>query len=94
MNTFCQIINDAGYMAGIYTNNAWATSYVNWNDVKFKEHMWVAQWSNTLTWTKSEVRLWQMSGSKKLEGYSGDLDYDQCFFDYPTYVRANHKNGF
>ena len=94
MNTFCQIINDAGYMAGIYTNNAWATSYVNWNDVKFKDHMWVAQWSNNLTWTKSEVRLWQMSGSKKLEGYSGDLDYDQCFFDYPTYVRANHKNGF
>lgn len=93
MNTFCQIINDAGYMAGIYTNEGWSNEYVNFNDIKFKEHIWVAQWSDNLTWTKTDVKLWQM-GVKRLNGYSGDLDYDKCFFDYPSYVRVNHKNGF
>lgn len=94
MNTFCQIINDAGYMAGIYTNNSWATSYVNWSNIKYTDHIWVAQWSSACTWTRTEVKLWQMSATKRLPGHNGDLDYDTCYFDYPTYVRANHKNGF
>ena len=94
MNAFCQIINDAGYMAGIYTNNSWATSYVNWNNVKYTDHIWVAQWSSACTWTRTDVKLWQ-GGYKKLSGYGGvDVDFDTCYFDYPTYVRANHKNGF
>ena len=25
---------------------------------------------------------------------NGDIDYDQCFFDYPNYVRQNHLQGF
>ena len=94
MNTFCQIINDAGYMAGIYTNNSWATSYVNWSDIKYTDHIWVAQWSSACTWTRTDVKLWQMSATKRLPGHNADLDYDVCYFDYPTYVRANHKNGF
>ena len=94
MNAFCQIINDAGYMAGIYTNNSWATSYVNWSNVKYTDHIWVAQWSSACTWTRTDVKLWQ-GGYKKLSGYGGvDVDFDTCYFDYPTYVRANHKNGF
>ena len=94
MNTFCQIINDAGYMAGIYTNNSWATSYVNWSNVKYTDHIWVAQWSSACTWTRTDVKLWQMSATKRLPGHNADLDYDVCYHDYPTYVRANHKNGF
>ena len=94
MNTFCEIIKDAGYMAGIYSNNGWSTRYINFNDVKYKDHMWIAQWSDNLTWTKTDVKLWQMSATKRLPGYNADLDYDKCFFDYPAYVRANHKNGF
>lgn len=94
INAFCEIINDAGYMAGWYTNNGWSTNYVNFSNVKYKDHMWIAQWSSKLTWTKTEVKLWQMSATKRLPGYSGDLDYDVCYFDYPTYVRTNHKNGF
>ena len=94
MNTFCQTINDAGYMAGIYTNNSWATSYVNWSNIKYTDHIWVAQWSSACTWTRTDVKLWQMSATKRLPGHNADLDYDVCYFDYPTYVRANHKNGF
>lgn len=94
MNAFCEIINDAGYMAGIYTNNSWATSYVNWSNVKYTDHIWVAQWSSACTWTRTDVKLWQ-GGYKKLSGYGGvDVDFDTCYFNYPTYVRANHKNGF
>ena len=93
MNAFCQRINDAGYMSGIYINNDWATNYVNWADVKFKQHIWVAQWSSKLTWTKSEVKVWQKAVTQ-ITGHTGDIDYDQCFFDYPNYVRQKHLHGF
>ena len=93
MNAFCQRINDAGYMSGIYINNDWATNYVNWADVKFKQHIWVAQWSSKLTWTKSDVKVWQKAVTQ-ITGHTGDIDYDQCFFDYPNYVRQNHLHGF
>ena len=93
MNAFCQKINDAGYMAGIYTNNDWATNYVNWADVKFKQHVWVAHWSDKLSWTKSDVKIWQ-KGVTQITGHTGDIDGDVCYFDYPNYVRQNHLHGF
>ena len=93
MNAFCQKINDAGYMAGIYTNNDWATNYVNWADVKFKQHVWVAHWSDKLSWTKSDVKIWQ-KGVIQITGHTGDIDGDVCYFDYPNYVRQNHLHGF
>ena len=93
MNAFCQKINDAGYMAGIYTNNDWATNYVNWADVKFKQHVWVAHWSDKLSWTKSDVKIWQ-KGVTQINGHTGDIDGDVCYFDYPNYVRQNHLHGF
>ena len=93
MNAFCQKINDAGYMAGIYTNNDWATNYVNWADVKFKQHVWVAHWSDKLSWTKSDVKIWQ-KGVTQITGHTGDIDGDICYFDYPNYVRQNHLHGF
>lgn len=93
INTFCQMIDEAGYMAGIYLNNNWATYYINWDDIQYKDHVWVAQWSSTLTWTRSDVKVWQ-TGVKKITGYSAEVDYDKCLFNYPEYARANHKNGF
>lgn len=93
MNTFCKIISDAGYMAGIYTNANWSTYYINWNDLQYKEHMWIAQWSSTLTWSKSEVKIWQRAVSQ-ITGHTGDIDVDVCYFDYPNHVRQNHLHGF
>lgn len=93
INTFCQIIDEAGYMAGIYLNNNWATNYINWNDIQYTDHVWVAYWSTTLKWTRSDVKIWQ-TGTKTITGYSAEVDYDKCFLNYPQYVRTNHKNGF
>ena len=93
MNAFCKIINDAGYMAGIYANPDWFANYVNFNDVQYKDHIWIAQWGSSLSWNKADVKLWQ-TGVSKINGYSGDVDYDKCLFNYPNHVRSNHLHGF
>ena len=93
MNAFCKIIDDAGYMAGIYANPDWFANYVNFSNVQYKDHIWIAQWTSSLTWNKADVKIWQ-TGVANIDGYSGDIDYDKCLFDYPNYVRNNKKNGF
>ena len=93
MNAFCKIINDAGYMAGIYANPDWFANYVNFSDVQYKDHIWIAQWTSSLTWNKADVKIWQ-TGTSKITGYSGEVDYDKCLFNYPQHVRNNHLHGF
>ena len=93
INTFCKIIDEAGYMPGVYTNPNWTSYYINFNDLLYTDHIWIAQYNNTLTWSLADVKIWQ-SGTTTLNGYTGDVDYNECYFNYPQYVRDNNKQGF
>ena len=80
-------------MPGVYTNPNWTAYYINFNNLLYTDHIWIAQYNNTLTWSLADVKIWQ-SGTTTLNGYSGDVDYNECYFNYPQYVRDNNKQGF
>ena len=74
--TFCNIIQDAGYEVAIYANTDWFTNYLT--DSRFDQwDKWVAQYNNECTYTGA-YNMWQCSSKGIVEGISGytDLNVD------------------
>lgn len=70
--TFCDMIENAGYWAGIYANKSWLTSKLNMNELNAYT-VWVAQWANTNTY-KGPYAMWQYTSDGSVNGISGRVD--------------------
>lgn len=70
--TFCEMIEGAGYWAGIYANKSWLTSKLNMNELNAYT-VWVAQWANTNTY-KGPYAMWQYTSDGSVNGISGRVD--------------------
>lgn len=93
MNTFCDMLEDAGYKTGIYSNVDWLFNYVNFNDISQRD-LWLAKWGvESHDWTKSNVKLWQY-GSYVFSGMPQETDANICYVDYPSLIKSEKKNGF
>lgn len=70
--TFCNIITDNGYEAGVYSSLYWWNDYLtdpvfnNWS-------RWVAQWNPTCDY-QGEYELWQCSSTGQVVGIEGNVD--------------------
>ena len=74
--TFCDIIEDAGYEVAIYANIDWFTNYLT--DSRFDQwDKWVAQYNDTCTYT-GKYSMWQCSSRGIVDGITGyaDLNID------------------
>lgn len=78
-NTWCSIIEDNGYAAGIYANLNWFDNYLNDDSLSAYEH-WVAQWNSTCQYS-GEYGLWQCTSSGSVDGISGNVDLDFNYID-------------
>ena len=76
-NTFCSIINNNGYRAGIYASLYWYRDYLDSNSLLNYEK-WVAQWNSRCTYEKNYV-MWQYSSSGSVNGISGNVDMDKYY---------------
>ncbi|WP_099206010.1 LysM peptidoglycan-binding domain-containing protein [Scatolibacter rhodanostii] len=71
--TYCDIIKEAGYYAGIYANLYWFN--VKLNDSRLNQYgRWVAQWSNANTYEKT-FDIWQFTDSYQIGGKGFDGNY-------------------
>ena len=99
VKTFCSLIEDAGYWAGIYSSASYYNSNMNDSELKSYSH-WVAAWNKSKPTLKSgaEVQMWQYGGetnvirSNKINGQTVDQNY--CYVDFPTNVKAAGLNGY
>ena len=78
--TFCEIIENAGYTYGTYSNKTWFTNYLTdeWYDTKVK---WLAQYYNRVTYTGS-YDIWQYTGSGKIDGINGNVDMNRSYVSF------------
>ncbi len=75
---FCEEIESAGYMAGVYASASWFSGKIgSLGDLS----KWVAQYNSVVTYNGS-YDMWQYSGSAKVEGFSGVRDVNRCYTAY------------
>ena len=105
---FMDTMRDAGYLVGLYGYASWFDpGYGGWmansldNDIGKKYEFWMANYFNNMqpenTKTqnyKNKYGMYQYTSDKTINGWSGRLDHNVCYKDYPSIVKAYGFNGY
>lgn len=70
---FCDAIKSGGYRAGVYSNLNWLNNYIDYERLKNKYSIWLAQWSSN---PSKSCDIWQNADNGRINGISGNVDTD------------------
>lgn len=82
---FCQVIEAAGYKAGVYSNTNWFSNVLDKATIQKKYSIWHAQWSSVAA---TNCDVWQYADNGKVSGINGNVDMNVC---YKTFGAAAAK---
>ena len=68
---FCETIKKSNYKAGVYANLNWFNNYLDYNKLKSKYSIWLAQYNSE---NELSCDIWQNSSTGKVSGYGGNID--------------------
>lgn len=85
--TYLEMIENAGYYAGIYSSLSWFNTRFENERIKPYDK-WVAQWNKELTY-KGTCGLWQFTNSYKIDDNNFDCNYS--FRDFPSIIKGMSK---
>ena len=77
INKYCSIIQDAGYMAGIYSNLYWLNNRIE-KSVPEKYKVWVAQYYKECQY-EGKYLIWQYASNGEINGINGNVDLDYYY---------------
>lgn len=85
---FCDAIINDGYRAGVYANLNWFSNYLDYNKLKSKYSIWLAQYNS---YNQLDCDIWQNSSVGKINGISGNVDTNVVFNNdvYSTKTTTN-----
>lgn len=91
--TYCSIIEAAGYNAGVYATLTWWNKYLNSSSLD-KYERWVAQWNYKCDY-KGKYGMWQYTSNGFVDGIDGRVDVNFSYIEPKPlvgwYVRAGSK---
>ena len=70
---FCEAIKSGGYRAGVYSNLNWLNNYIDYERLRNKYSIWLAQWSSS---PSKICDIWQNADNGRISGISGNVDTD------------------
>lgn len=70
---FCDTIKSGGYRAGVYANAYWFNNCLDYQTLRSKYSIWLAQWSDSHS---LKCDIWQYSDEGRVNGISGNVDLD------------------
>ena len=72
---FCKQITNAGYKAGVYSNQNWYQNYLNPSTIaSYGYSIWCAKYSDNKPNISSNYDIWQYSEKGKINGIIGNVD--------------------
>lgn len=91
IQTFCDKVSSANYIAGVYANSHWFNTKFNLNQLK-KYEKWIAHWEVSSPSYDGAYGMWQYSSTGKINGIVGNVDLNYCYINYLAYPQ-NFKAG-
>lgn len=89
---FCDIIEDAGYSAGVYANYNWWTSYLTSSEYDQWDR-WIARYASSTGYNK-EYTIWQFTSSGSINGISGNVDLNYWYGTFPPAVHEHSYSSY
>ena len=68
---FCDTVKKAGFKPGVYANPNWFINYLNYDVLKKKYSIWLAQWAGSHSLA---CDIWQYGEDGKIDGINGAVD--------------------
>lgn len=78
---FNEIIEKAGYWAGVYANRNWFDSYLNKEEVKKRFTTWIAHFGISEDNYKGQYDMMQYTSKGAINGINGDVDMNNMYRD-------------
>lgn len=70
---FCDAIKLGGYRAGVYSNLNWLNNHLDYERLRSKYSIWLAQWSSK---PSKSCDIWQNADNGRINGINGNVDTD------------------
>lgn len=93
VNTFMNILERAGYFAGVYSFDSFFQSNLD-ESIRKKYAIWTARVENIEPTFAPEWGIHQYSWKGRVNGINGDTDLNKCQKDYPTIIKSKGFNGY
>lgn len=90
---FCDYLEKLGYYVGIYASDISGFQNKMWINKLKRFDKWVARYGSRPVYV-TQYGMWQNSASGTIKGYSGNIDTDQAFKNYPKIIKENKLNGY
>ena len=90
LDTFCTILEKAGYYCGVYCSPYFLNTYFD-KDILSKYTLWVAYWEPDEP--SIPHSLWQY-GFEYYDGTNGKVDADTSNTDFASVMKEHHLNGY
>ncbi len=91
VNTACQMLEKAGYFAGVYTYTNFANNYIYMNQLTAYT-TWIAEYNSTCNYT-GDYAMWQYGCEGSVGGIS-PVDVNYSYMDFPTIIKNVGLNGY
>ena len=85
---FCETIKKSNYRAGVYANLNWFNNYLDYNKLKKKYSIWLAQYNSV---NELSCDIWQNSSTGRVSGYGGNIDTNVIYNDDIFSVKSDTK---
>ena len=73
---FCETIKRSNYKAGVYANLNWFNNYLDYDKLKSKYSIWLAQYNSV---NELSCDIWQNSSTGRVSGYGKNIDTNIIF---------------
>ena len=73
---FCETIKKSNYRAGVYANLNWFNNYLDYDKLKKKYSIWLAQYNSV---NELNCDIWQNHSTGRVSGYGGNIDTNIIF---------------
>jgi GH25 family lysozyme M1 (1,4-beta-N-acetylmuramidase) len=68
---FCNTVKANGYKVGVYANLNWFNNYLDYDKLKAKYSIWLAQYNDK---AELDCDIWQNHSTGRVSGYGGNID--------------------
>lgn len=92
--TFCEILENAGYFVGVYANTDWFTRKLDHAKLSSLYTIWLADYRGDNADKNLKRDIWQYTSSANVNGISGNVDMNECYRDFTAEIKKYGKNGY
>jgi GH25 family lysozyme M1 (1,4-beta-N-acetylmuramidase) len=93
VRAFCDCLEEHRYFAGVYSFDSFFNTNLETN-IPERYSAWVARVERVKPKCCKNYGMWQYSWKGCAEGINGDVDFSECYKDFPGVIAKYHLNGF